>query len=182
MTRSERKIYIQCLVKIQNVQRRRGTGETSWRNVSLKYHLIKVDNIEIRVCKQMFLKTLGLKESTVLNWVKFDWVERKSKDKRNEVRVKMYESKNSELKTFLNSLPKVESHYCRSSNSKLYLEPMWGSTTEFLNFTNVTIVRKIILYLYPRLPFSRNLIKKTFPFIFQEKTCVTPAQPMISKI
>lgn len=29
MTWSERKIYIQCLVKIQNVQRRRGTGETS---------------------------------------------------------------------------------------------------------------------------------------------------------
>lgn len=78
------KIYIQCLVKIQNVQRRRGTGEISKRNVSLKYHL-KVDNTEIRVCKQMFLKTLGMKESTVLNWVdKSQEAERKSKDKRKK--------------------------------------------------------------------------------------------------
>ena len=28
---------------------------------------------------------------------------------------------------FLDSLPKMESHYCRTSSSKLYLEPLWTS-------------------------------------------------------
>nr|CAI5859764.1 unnamed protein product [Callosobruchus analis] len=62
MTWSERKVYIQGLVKIETAQRRRGAEETSKRNFSLKYHL-KVNNTEIRVCKQMLLKLLGMKES-----------------------------------------------------------------------------------------------------------------------
>ncbi|GFY34704.1 uncharacterized protein TNCV_4701851 [Trichonephila clavipes] len=28
---------------------------------------------------------------------------------------------------FFNSLPKLESHYCRKDSSKLYLEPLWTS-------------------------------------------------------
>lgn len=33
----------------------------------------------------------------------------------------------TELDSFLNSLPKMESHYCRASTNKLYLEPNWIS-------------------------------------------------------
>lgn len=29
------------------------------------------------------------------------------------------------LNTFLDSLPKMESHYCRANTKKLYLEPIW---------------------------------------------------------
>lgn len=135
MNWSERKIYIHGLVKIENVQRRRGIEESSRRNFSLKYHL-KVNNNVIRVYKQMFLKTLVMKESTVLNWIKTDKLqetERKNTDKRNEARRKIYENKNKKL-FFFYSLPKVETHHCRLYSSKLYLEPMWNSTNELFQF------------------------------------------------
>nr|CAI5854052.1 unnamed protein product [Callosobruchus analis] len=97
--------YIQGLVKIETVQRRRGAEETSKRNFSLKYHL-KVNNTEIRVCKQMFLKSLGMKESTVLNWVKLDKsqeAERRSNDKRGEARRNHYQSRSLKLIDFFKS-------------------------------------------------------------------------------
>nr|CAI5843645.1 unnamed protein product [Callosobruchus analis] len=68
----------------------------------------------------MFLNSLGMKESTVLNCVKLDKsqeAERRSNDKK-----------------FFKLLPKLESHYCRSSSSKLYLEPMWTSINELYKF------------------------------------------------
>lgn len=34
------------------------------------------------------------------------------------------------LHDFFDSLPKLESHYCRASTSKFYLEPMWNSKTK----------------------------------------------------
>lgn len=126
----------------------------------------------------MFLKTLGMKESTVLNWVKLvksQEAERKSKDKRKEVRIKLYESKNSELKTFLNSLPKVESHYCWSSSSKLNLEPMWSSTTELFKFYKRNYCHENNITPVSTTAFFKEFNKETLSFIFQKKTCAIPA-------
>lgn len=36
---------------------------------------------------------------------------------------------------FLRSLPKVESHYCQKSLTKLHMEPMWESKTPIHNTT-----------------------------------------------
>lgn len=33
----------------------------------------------------------------------------------------------ADVQKFLLSLPHLESHYCRSSSTKLYLEPLWNS-------------------------------------------------------
>ncbi|CAH1963625.1 unnamed protein product [Acanthoscelides obtectus] len=132
----ERKIYIQSLVEIENVKRRRGANENSRRNYSLKYYL-KVENKELRVCKKMFLNTMSMKESTVLNWTKSDKLEENEKrlnDKRKQSRSKMYGGRYEALNQFFDSLPKVESHYCRASSSKLYLEPMWASTNQLYGF------------------------------------------------
>lgn len=38
------------------------------------------------------------------------------------------------LITFLDSLTKMESHYCRASSSKLYLEPVWNTKRALYNF------------------------------------------------
>ncbi|CAH2002220.1 unnamed protein product [Acanthoscelides obtectus] len=136
MNWQERKIYIQSLVKIENLKRRRGATENNRKNYSLKYYL-KVENKELRVCKKMFLNTMSMKESTVLNWTKSDKLEENEKrlnDKRKQSRSKMYGGRYEALNQFFDSLPKVESHYCRASSSKLYLEPMWASTNQLYGF------------------------------------------------
>ncbi|CAH1170722.1 unnamed protein product [Phaedon cochleariae] len=38
------------------------------------------------------------------------------------------------MKSFLNSLPNLESHYCRSSSNKIYLETIWKSKNQLYNF------------------------------------------------
>lgn len=38
------------------------------------------------------------------------------------------------LNTFFDLLPKLESHYCRASTSKLYLESVWLTKTSLYNF------------------------------------------------
>lgn len=37
------------------------------------------------------------------------------------------------VKSFLNSLPKLSSHYCRTSSTKLYIVPTFESMTELYN-------------------------------------------------
>lgn len=176
MNWQERKVYIQTLVRVEPVKRRRGTNESSRRNSSFKYFL-KADNKEIRVCKKMFLNTLVMKESTVLNWVrtiKIKDAEKNPQDKRIESRNQLFKNRNENLNEFFESLPKVESHYCRASTSKLYLEPMWTSTNELYRFykENYCIenqkesVSRTVFFLM-------NFVRKITRFTSQKKTFAT---------
>ncbi|GFY52896.1 uncharacterized protein TNIN_34611 [Trichonephila inaurata madagascariensis] len=38
-----------------------------------------------------------------------------------------------QVRRFFDSLPKLESHYCRKDSSKLYLEPLWTSKSQLYN-------------------------------------------------
>lgn len=73
----------------------------------------------------MFLNTLCISERTLRSWL-LDGealptvVENGTSGKQISAAVKNVEE-------FLNSLPKVELHYCRSASSKFYLEPTWYS-------------------------------------------------------
>lgn len=66
----QRKIYINCLIKKQETKRHRNRKEQiSRRKFGWAYYLRKPNNDdELRVCKTMFLNTLGLKERTVIDW------------------------------------------------------------------------------------------------------------------
>jgi hypothetical protein len=77
----------------------------------------------------MYLSTLSLDEWSVRNWVEgsqsgmhseaaVDHAARPRKPESDEHKF---------IGQFLDSLPKMESHYCHSSTSKLYLEPLWTS-------------------------------------------------------
>ena len=89
----------------------------------------------------MFLSTLGLGEWSVLSWVKRassgmhlmgNPAERRSM--RMEVKVPTEPTLSRKtLRQFLQSLPKMESHYFRSSTTKLYLEPIWYSMAQLHN-------------------------------------------------
>lgn len=60
-----------------------------------------------------------------VDFFKVCWAKRGSPEKMARVSVRTEEQ--DFLKTFLLDLPKVPSHYCRSSSSKMYLEPFFKS-------------------------------------------------------
>lgn len=144
MTWNERKIYVCSVVEMKHVdrQRNRKEEENSRRTTSLAYYLYK-NNQKLRVCKKMFLNTLSIGEWSVLNWkkadssetgVENDELEDEERSSDNEVltrkkvvRRKLFQKQKSNLVSFFSSLPKMESHYCRATSSKLYLEPTWKS-------------------------------------------------------
>nr|CAI5841363.1 unnamed protein product [Callosobruchus analis] len=140
MTWAEKKMYVKGLVKVENVKRRRGNNEVSRRSLSMTYTL-KNGFEEIRVCKNMFTGTLGLKGRTVVEWVKGDMenittneiTEGPKINRKSLVRQAKSAECDSGLRNFFNDLPKMESHYCRASSKKLYLEPWWASKSSLYN-------------------------------------------------
>lgn len=94
---------------------------------------------KIRVCKKMFLSTLGIGERTVIEWKNFSSksenleINQDTPDK-NMIGTKGLSNRTNLLKEFLRDLPKIESHYCRAQSSKLYLEPNWDSKSALYRF------------------------------------------------
>lgn len=92
----------------------------------------------VRVCKKMFAGTLGLKERGIVNWVREDYLqepqERENLNKKSKSRQSIFQERNSGVEEFLKSLPTVDSHYCRSSSTRRYLEPIWRSKSEVYQF------------------------------------------------
>ncbi|VEN46706.1 unnamed protein product, partial [Callosobruchus maculatus] len=104
-----KRTYIGSLVDIVPAKRK---IQNSRRSETLVYNL-KKGTEKMRVCKRMFLSTLGVKEWTNVSM-------------ENRRRYSTTEKKNL-LKKFFMELPKMPSHYCRSSTSKMYLEPVFQS-------------------------------------------------------
>lgn len=77
----------------------------------------------------MFLATVGIGEWSLLNWVKD--TDRTQKNPTSCHRGETHDF----MRTFLQDLPKVPSHYCRSSTLKQYLEPVFQSKLAVHNFT-----------------------------------------------
>ena len=169
----ERKILIQTLVRCKTVDRRRGTEGNSRRNFTFFYFL-KVGSETFRVCKKMFLGTLGLKETSVVTWVKQtisteppptlsaskESEESQSRSEKRQSKLKerqlmRFEDKKASLKQFFGELPKMESHYCRASTKKLYLEPIWQSKTEIYRIYKTDFCQK-------------NYLESSSIFIFNE--------------
>ena len=80
------------------------------------------------VCKNMFLTTLGVGEKTIYSWIENseNGIPNRGK-KTNQKQDEEQATRREFAKTYLESLPKLPSHYCRSSSLKLYLEPVFTS-------------------------------------------------------
>ncbi|KAK9891109.1 hypothetical protein WA026_013428, partial [Henosepilachna vigintioctopunctata] len=86
--------------------------------------------VKKQVCKQMFMHTISIGERPLRDWVKP--TETTSSQASTSVEnISVSEKAIIELQEWLNSLAKVESHYCRVSSDKLYLEPVWDSMSDF---------------------------------------------------
>ncbi|CAG9840730.1 unnamed protein product [Diabrotica balteata] len=129
-----KQIYVSSLVlHSQPKHRRRNTvEEESRKKTGFKYYLIARDNKEsskkYHVCKKMFLATLGIGERSVSEWVSKKCLPNKVQAIRPVLVEPPQDSEcTKNVNIFLDSLPKVESHYCRAFSRKLYLEPTWNS-------------------------------------------------------
>ncbi|KAL5246393.1 hypothetical protein ACI65C_013801 [Semiaphis heraclei] len=133
----EKKTYVTSLIITTPVKQR--TVESSRRNSTMSYNL-KVKDAYLCVCKTMFLNTLGLGEKQVLTWcltakdTELNIYEtNKEKNKRSTMRITPEKIKRKFVTEFLEKLPKLPSHYCRKSTSRLYFEPYIKSISQLYN-------------------------------------------------
>lgn len=123
--------FLKNNMKILPTARKRGLCSTK-RNSSVQYYL---DNI--RVCKTIFLNTLDIGENMIKKIINKSHSETEflGEDNTEDNNLEstptttlIYQSISDRkllLNAFFELLPKLESHYCRASTSKLYLEPNW---------------------------------------------------------
>ncbi|CAK1594788.1 unnamed protein product [Parnassius mnemosyne] len=124
MSWKEKKVFVKMSSISKKKERERCAGTSSRRKNSVELYLTDSTGIRFRVCKTMFLNSLGVGE-----WVIKKWIINEDDPKdapKNNTKV---EAKN-QLRKFFDSMPKLESHYCRKDSSKLYLEPIWTSKSQ----------------------------------------------------
>ncbi|GFY70549.1 uncharacterized protein TNIN_34871 [Trichonephila inaurata madagascariensis] len=64
-------------------------------------------------------------------WVIKKWIIHNDDDvPKNVPKNNMKDKPRRQVRRFFDSLPKLESHYCRKDSSKLYLEPLWTSKSQ----------------------------------------------------
>lgn len=137
----EKRIYVSSRVLSLPTARARNRkeNESSQRSASYQYFLNKKSE-QVRVCKTLFCNTLGVSVRTISAWIESDTKSpRKSDGSLNEnnminniTRKKnlRFHKEKENLKAFFDTLPKLESHYCRKTTSRLYLEPHFRSKAE----------------------------------------------------
>ena len=84
------------------------------------------NNTRIVVCKNMFSNTLGISEKTIHNWITGATCGI-PKSKTGSGNSKGNNERRESAREYLQTLPTMPSHYCRSSSNKNYLEPLFAS-------------------------------------------------------
>lgn len=134
MSWQEKRVFVQTLVDVVPAKNKKNqVREISHRSNTLLYHL-KKDGIRLRVCRTMLLNTLSIGSWSLQNWSKTqgenEEAEIREAPERKSAR---FTDEKAVLKAFLEGLPKMESHYCRATSNKLYLEPIWQSKMAVYN-------------------------------------------------
>ena len=144
LTWEQKKVYITSSVTQSDVKRKTIEGE-SRKQSSYAYHLV-INDCRYSVCKNMFLNTLDIGEKTVYSWKQNTTVAaglpssakvKKSKDQ-SMVRKTAYD--------FLEKLPKVESHYCRSTTTKQFVEPFFSTKADLFKAYKENCIEQSIPY------------------------------------
>ncbi|CAH2090933.1 unnamed protein product [Euphydryas editha] len=101
---------------------------------------MKLQCTKVRVCRLFFLNTLSLGEDSFKCWTKesdtinedlrFDDSPTLDIDNTSSAAlVPKYTHVTQKVKTWIDLIPKVPSHYCRASSSKLYVESTFRAET-----------------------------------------------------
>lgn len=178
----QRKVFISSLVDCQTASRTRTSANKSRRSSTFIYHL-NIGGIRTQVCKKTFLNTFSLGEWSARNWA----IEKEnhagihmSKENKNEARSETLrkpkkEEQMNNLITYLEATPKLPSHYCRKQTTKLYLEQLFTTMTQFFNHYVEYCNEKQILHL-SRQVFDKTVSKMNISIFHPKKdacdTCV----------
>lgn len=122
---NQRKVYVSSLIEQIDFQ---NNNPKSCKTKSVQYHLF-LDNQKVRVCSKMFSNTLAISDRTILSWI--------GKSTNGLVPSTMYSppqkkcqgrsqdnvERRNAAQEFIDKLPKVPSHYCRSTSMRSYLWP-----------------------------------------------------------
>ena len=118
---SARKCVIKSMTDTRGaVRRRNAAARSSKKHQKNEMHdcfLTTADGRKVRVCKQMFLSTYGIGVDQFRRWTS-----REVQKKRKPRPTQYDESRKKDVEDWLATLPKVPSHYCRSSTSYTYVE------------------------------------------------------------
>lgn len=131
-----RTFVVNHVIKVQS--QRKYTKQVNSRRTHTFNYFLTLDSRKLQVCKTMFLNTTGLKEFTVHSWVQTEVCGMSTcKDVKNQKRSKrdatvMLEQRKF-LEDFLDSFPKLPSHYARHDTNKLYFEPLIKSKKQLYN-------------------------------------------------
>lgn len=126
--RIQQRAYLASLIVEECVKNRTVAEPKIARTLSAAYHLLDHNRELVRVCRAFFCATFGISSTITKNIIK-----KKSPTSgiyRGEHKGVGKEPWNktprralSAVKRFINSIPKMPSHYCRKESKKLYFEP-----------------------------------------------------------
>ncbi|CAG9796288.1 unnamed protein product [Diatraea saccharalis] len=133
------------------------TWEQRKQRSDSKQYFLSTSIGRIQVCMQTFLRTLGLKESTVRCWMSSSehGIAKSSTSNEHQERIIKKEDL-AFLKEFFASLPKMPSHYCRANTSKQYLEPIIEDKTKLYKLYGAECEKA------ERAPVSRWTVNRVF--------------------
>lgn len=165
----EKKAYLRGLVDVRKVKKRRKNNidnENAKKNYGFDCFIPNADGIKVRVCRQFFLSTFGIRKDSFFQWMheeclsSDDSILEESKDNNSMKRKRKIDKDQQELQrikrlksdsvlTWLNLLPKIPSHHCRASTSRVYVDSSFNSKLhmhsvfkEWCNKTNNPIVER----------------------------------------
>jgi len=113
-------------------ERKRGNSDR--KKKSVKYYLV-IDLERIRVCKEFYLGTLDISNKRI-DYFHRRGPEAKYIDKRGRCQKQKTPNEVLEgIREHINSYPRIESHYCRSSTTKEYLEAGLSVSKMYKHYT-----------------------------------------------
>jgi hypothetical protein len=148
-----KRIYIKGLVTRHEPQR----TSVPTRDYSFKYFLpFGQSGNRSRVCAKTFAATFAISHATIVRWLKEDDVVQQKKPKKappppeaeeqdeaaSTTQPKPLPKNQIECSEFFDKLPRLESHYCRKNDDKLYIERNWSSKRGFYRYIAAAIMYK----------------------------------------
>ncbi|XP_050338146.1 uncharacterized protein LOC126764482 [Bactrocera neohumeralis] len=132
MDLKEKQTYVNTLIQVTTPARMRNRKDKhkSRGSRTFQYH-VRVEQKSVKVCRKFFLNTLSIGRRTVLNWVKQPTISRNTTQNAPQQNCSIARES---LNSFFNSLPTMESHYCRATTQKKYLLPEWSSKKQLFEF------------------------------------------------
>jgi len=133
-TWSERKVYVQALVSTREaVRRRKVAARSSAKSTKTELHdcmLRTADSSLVKVCKTFFLSTLGIGSDQFRRWTAPEEASKVGPQLIPKERPIRNADQRKILQAWLDSIPKVPSHYCRASTGKVYVDNTFKSLSD----------------------------------------------------